>query len=110
MKIAFIRYLQTKNKKQIKIHNAQLNMAKKPQIAWPSGGTWQFPFFLLDLLKLPLILMNQEKVRMIVHNMELLISALKEELKEPVIPKYEEVISYYDKNDVDEFYDENEDV
>lgn len=54
--------------------------------------------------------MNQEKIKLIIHNMELLLTSLKEELKEPVMPNYEEVISYYDKNDVDEFYDENEDV
>jgi hypothetical protein len=33
MKIIFIHYLKNKNKKQIKLKNAQLNMAKKPQIA-----------------------------------------------------------------------------
>lgn len=54
--------------------------------------------------------MNQEKLKLIVRNMELLVNALKEEIKEPSIPKYEEVISYYNRNDVDEFYDENEDV
>lgn len=54
--------------------------------------------------------MNQERIKMIVHNMELLVSALKEEIKEPVIPNYEEVISYYDENDVDEYYSEDDDV
>jgi hypothetical protein len=33
MKIAFVHYLKNKNKKQIKLHNAELNMAKKPQVA-----------------------------------------------------------------------------
>jgi hypothetical protein len=33
MKIAFVQYLKTKNKKQVKLHNAELNMAKKPQVA-----------------------------------------------------------------------------
>jgi cellulose synthase/poly-beta-1,6-N-acetylglucosamine synthase-like glycosyltransferase len=33
MKIAFVQYLKNKNKKKIKLHNAELNMAKKPQIA-----------------------------------------------------------------------------
>lgn len=42
--------------------------------------------------------------------MELLIRSLKEELKDPVVPNYEEVVSYFDENDVDEYYDENEDV
>lgn len=33
MKIAFIQYLKNKNIKKIKLHNAKLNMAKKPQVA-----------------------------------------------------------------------------
>lgn len=33
MKPTFIQYLKSKNKKQIKLHDAKLNMAKKPQIA-----------------------------------------------------------------------------
>lgn len=33
MKVIFIQYLKNKNKKQTKLQNAQLNMAKKPQIA-----------------------------------------------------------------------------
>ena len=33
MKIAFVKYLKNKNKKQTKLHNAELNMAKKPQVA-----------------------------------------------------------------------------
>jgi hypothetical protein len=32
MKIAFVQYLKTKTKKQIKLHNAEINMAKKPQL------------------------------------------------------------------------------
>lgn len=54
--------------------------------------------------------MNVEKVKLIVKNMELLVTALKEEIKDPVVPPYEEVVSYYHRNDVDEYYDENEDV
>lgn len=33
MKIAFVQYLKNKNKKQAKLHNAKLVMAKKPQVA-----------------------------------------------------------------------------
>jgi hypothetical protein len=33
MKITFVQYLKNKVKKQIKLHNAELNMAKKPQVA-----------------------------------------------------------------------------
>jgi hypothetical protein len=33
MKMSFVQYLKTKNKKQVKLHNAEINMAKKPQIA-----------------------------------------------------------------------------
>jgi hypothetical protein len=33
MKIAFIHYLQNKKTKKVKLHNAQLIMAKKPQVA-----------------------------------------------------------------------------
>ena len=54
--------------------------------------------------------MNRERIKLIVRNMELLVNALKEEIKDPVVPNYQEVVSYYDKNDVDEYYDENEDV
>ena len=33
MKITFVQYLKNKEKKQTKLHNAELNMAKKPQVA-----------------------------------------------------------------------------
>ena len=32
MKIAFVQYLKNKNKKNNKLHDAKLNMAKKPQV------------------------------------------------------------------------------
>lgn len=54
--------------------------------------------------------MNQERIKLIVRNMELLVNALKEEIKEPVSPNYEEVVSYYNENDVDEYYSEDDDV
>lgn len=33
MKITFVQYLKNKAKKQKKLHNAEINMAKKPQVA-----------------------------------------------------------------------------
>ena len=33
MKITFVQYLKNKEKKQKKLHNAEINMAKKPQVA-----------------------------------------------------------------------------
>ena len=33
MKPIFVQYLKTKTQKQVKLHEAKLNMAKKPQIA-----------------------------------------------------------------------------
>jgi len=33
MKIAFVQYLKNKVKKNVKLHNAELNMAKRPQVA-----------------------------------------------------------------------------
>lgn len=32
MKTTFVKYLKNKSKKKIKLHQAQLNMAKQPQI------------------------------------------------------------------------------
>jgi hypothetical protein len=33
MNTAFVTYLKNKNKKEVKLHNAKLNMAKQPQVA-----------------------------------------------------------------------------
>ncbi len=33
MKITFVQYLKNKSKKETKLHNAQVNMAKQPQVA-----------------------------------------------------------------------------
>jgi hypothetical protein len=33
MKVTFVQYLKNKDKKKTKLHNAELNMAKKPQVA-----------------------------------------------------------------------------
>lgn len=48
--------------------------------------------------------MNKEKVRLIVHNMELLVRSLKQELQEPSNINYEEVAPYLMDNDI-EFYE-----
>jgi hypothetical protein len=51
--------------------------------------------------------MNREKVKLIVHNMELLVRSLKEELKEPPSMNYEEVAPYLVDDDI-EFYEEED--
>jgi hypothetical protein len=53
--------------------------------------------------------MDKEKVKLIIHNVELLIQSLKKEIDEPSY-KYEEIVSYIDENDVDEYYSEEDDV
>jgi type II secretory ATPase GspE/PulE/Tfp pilus assembly ATPase PilB-like protein len=54
--------------------------------------------------------MNQEKVKLIVKNMELLIQSLKKEIEDPVEYNYEEITQYINDEDVDEYYDDKEDV
>jgi len=51
--------------------------------------------------------MNREKIKLIVHNMELLVRALKEELQEPLNMNYEEVAPYLMDDDI-EFYEEED--
>jgi hypothetical protein len=51
--------------------------------------------------------MNREKVKLIVHNMELLVRSLKQELQEPPSMNYEEVVPYLVDNDI-EFYEEED--
>jgi hypothetical protein len=52
--------------------------------------------------------MNTEKVNLIIRNMELLIQSLKEEIAESAPYNYEEIISYIDEIDVDEYYSEED--
>lgn len=33
MKVTFVQYLKTKSQKELTLHNAKINMAKKPQVA-----------------------------------------------------------------------------
>lgn len=54
--------------------------------------------------------MTKEKLEMIVATLELLLVTLKEELKEPTELPYEEVVSYLNEDDVDEYYEEEFDV
>jgi len=49
--------------------------------------------------------MNREKIKLIVHNMELLVRSLKEELQEPPNINYDEVVPYLMDDDI-EFYEE----
>ena len=53
--------------------------------------------------------MNKEKVKLIIHNMELLIRSLKEEVLED--KNFEtSFYPYMEENDVDEYYSEEDDV
>lgn len=54
--------------------------------------------------------MDQEKIKLIVHNLELLVQCLKEEIKDTPQMNYEEVAPYIEDDDVDEYYDDKEDV
>jgi hypothetical protein len=51
--------------------------------------------------------MNQERLKLIVNNLELLVRSLKEEIQEPLNHNYEEIVSYID-DDVDEYFVEDE--
>jgi len=51
--------------------------------------------------------MNQEKVKLIVRNMELLVRSLKQELEDPPSISYEEVSPYLVDDDI-EFYEEED--
>lgn len=52
--------------------------------------------------------MNEEKVKLIIRNMELLVQSLKNEIEEPAKYTYEEIVPYLDENDVDEYYSEDD--
>jgi hypothetical protein len=54
--------------------------------------------------------MKKEKLEMVVATLELLLVTLKEELKTTKDPLYDEVVSYLNEEDVDEFYEEELDV
>lgn len=51
--------------------------------------------------------MNNEKVKLIVRNMELLIQSLKEEIEDVPVVSYENIAQYVE-DDVDEYYIEGE--
>lgn len=52
--------------------------------------------------------MNEERVKLIIRNMELLVQSLKTEIEGPPTYKYEEIVPYLDENDVDEYYSEDD--
>ncbi len=54
--------------------------------------------------------MDQERLRMIVHNLELLVNSLKEEIKEPSDYQTNEMTPYINEEDIDEYYSEEDDV
>ncbi len=54
--------------------------------------------------------MDQERLRMIVHNLELLVNSLKEEIKEPADYQTNEMTPYINEEDIDEYYSEEDDV
>jgi len=51
--------------------------------------------------------MNREKIKLIVHNMELLVLSLKQELQEESQVNYEEITPYLMDQDI-EFYEEDD--
>lgn len=52
--------------------------------------------------------MNQERLKLIVNNLELLVRSLKEEIQEPSVYKYEEISQFLEEDGDLEYYDENE--
>ena len=54
--------------------------------------------------------MNREKVKSIIHKMEILLHTLKKEFHDSPDYVYEEIIPYIEKDDVDEYYSEEDDV
>lgn len=51
--------------------------------------------------------MNQERLKLIVHNLELLVESLKSEIEEKPEYTYEEIVPYIE-DDVDEYYSEED--
>ena len=79
------------------------------QSLWHPEEPWQFLLFSVDWFY-PHYEMTQEKLEMVVATLELLLVTLKEELKKPTELPYEEVVSYLNEDDVDEYYEEEFDV
>lgn len=52
--------------------------------------------------------MDKDKINLIIGNIELLVQSLKEEIGVSSEHNYEEIVSYFDEGDVDEFYEEVE--
>jgi len=54
--------------------------------------------------------MNIDKIKLIIHNMELLLQSLKEEFGDSSEHVYEEIIPYLIEDDIDEYYSEEDDL
>lgn len=54
--------------------------------------------------------MNQERLKLIVNNLELLVQSLKEEIQEPPNHTYEEIASYIEDDDLEYYSEDEEDV
>lgn len=52
--------------------------------------------------------MNKERLKLIVRNLDLLVQSLKEELEDAPKVSYESTSSYLEEDDVDEYYNEDE--
>lgn len=67
-------------------------------------------FFLTIIQKESYYEMNKERLKLIVHNLELLVNALKDELTEDekVSLNYEEIASFLENDDDIEYYSEDE--
>lgn len=67
-------------------------------------------FFLTIIQKESYYEMNKERLKLIVHNLELLVTALKDELaeKEKVSLNYEEIVPFLENDDDIEYYSEDD--
>lgn len=55
--------------------------------------------------------MNQERLKLIVQNLDLLIQSLKKEIEDVPEYDYQKIVSYIEEEDTDlEYYDEETDV
>jgi hypothetical protein len=70
-------------------------------------GKLIFPFFCDKIKERQQYLMDKERVKLIVRNMELLVNALKKELEEPTDQTYKEVCSYIDEYEPN-YYEEED--
>ena len=107
MNTYFVRYLKLKAKKEKLLKDAQLNMAKQPQVAWSKGEVDPLLFLCYDGER-QYYLMDRDKLKLIIRNLELLVDSLKSEV-------YSDTQSYmdYDKittalTDYDEVFEDDD--